>query len=413
MFFSLRYTVALLGRSPIQNRTGELRNLLLFLMPAVFDAESLDLALTAFERQAQRERACFVRDKDIHQKEQAPQPKKQIQQQHQQLAVCGEGDANSETDKKCSEEQNMQVSSKAAAEEDVKRKSNTKENSFLSRAFKTLSGFRAFGESSLPADVTCFQRMLSPFILRRLKGEVMQELPKKTNIVLRCELEGSQKALYLKEIRQHESDLAVSLRRLTHAFAGHEDGSNGDIDGAGHDTETLSHAPLPPDSDSKPQGEFLLMSPWLCRVPFCTVEARFVIWPDRVESTLMSYLVLTRDWKQTVCQQFAFPPPPHLQPFSSNARPVHFRPEGRELFCFLRLFHDDCRFVNLGEAVYKQIFERTSFLRVNVSVLSRSAWPVTTRTMWTDSKEVRLRRSVQRLTSGATMKSIRQASERN
>ncbi|KAL8433885.1 hypothetical protein ACSSS7_003546 [Eimeria intestinalis] len=268
----------LLTGSPIQNRTGELRNLLLFLMPAVFDAESLDLALTAFERQAHRQRACLVKAKNkqdkhkqqtLHKQQLLEQQQKQEEDVEQETQRDGEQKQQDQQQKQQEESEEVKVESvneadsgppdtsvsdsKMSISNNDSNNNNNSSNSsssrsseadalglglsrekestvdsgendrkgFLSRAFATLAARGDGGPavSTLPADVTCLQRVLSPFILRRLKSEVMQELPKKINVVVRCELTGPQKALYLTEVRQHETDLAASLRRLTHAFA--------------------------------------------------------------------------------------------------------------------------------------------------------------------------------------------------
>lgn len=233
--------------SPIQNRTGELRNLLLFLMPAVFDAESLDLALTAFERQAQRQRVCKLKTqvKTEKQKQQQgesqQQPKGVSTNTAEPDTTTSSSNSNSSTNGNSDTNQSSSTNGGSSSNNNQSSSSNGNNSSseeqkgasldgweskgFLSRAFDSLvtKGSDGAAEGELPADVTCLQRVLSPFILRRLKSEVMQELPKKTNVVLRCELDGSQKTLYLAEVRRHQSDLALSLRRLTHAFAPNED----------------------------------------------------------------------------------------------------------------------------------------------------------------------------------------------
>nr|AGZ15734.1 helicase [Eimeria maxima] len=235
------------SHSPIQNRTGELRNLLLFLMPAVFDAESLDLALTAFERQAQRQRVCKLKTqvKTEKQKQQQgesqQQPKGVSTNTAEPDTTTSSSNSNSSTNGNSDTNQSSSTNGGSSSNNNQSSSSNGNNSSseeqkgasldgweskgFLSRAFDSLvtKGSDGAAEGELPADVTCLQRVLSPFILRRLKSEVMQELPKKTNVVLRCELDGSQKTLYLAEVRRHQSDLALSLRRLTHAFAPNED----------------------------------------------------------------------------------------------------------------------------------------------------------------------------------------------
>src|SRR5262249_2811383 len=52
------------------------------------------------------------------------------------------------------------------------------------------------GEESLLA------RALRPLILRRTKGQVLSELPEKTELTIQCELEGDELRLY-RELRDH------------------------------------------------------------------------------------------------------------------------------------------------------------------------------------------------------------------
>uniref|UniRef100_A0A0G4HQL6 Helicase ATP-binding domain-containing protein n=1 Tax=Chromera velia CCMP2878 TaxID=1169474 RepID=A0A0G4HQL6_9ALVE len=63
-------------------------------------------------------------------------------------------------------------------------------------------------------EVLCLRRMIVPFVLRRLKDEVLSDLPKKINIVERCEMRGLQRRLYQKEVRSMKSDLATRLAEL-------------------------------------------------------------------------------------------------------------------------------------------------------------------------------------------------------
>lgn len=229
-------------------------------MPAVFDAESLDLALTAFQRQAQRQRACLEKTKSKDVKEQAKCQEEAQQEQPRQANSVGD-DADSKAPSHSSGGlERLTESGDADAAEDYSG-AGTNDKGFLSRAFETFAsrGGRGAEEGKLSADVTCLQRVLSPFILRRLKGEVMQELPKKTNIVLRCELDGTQKTLYLREVRQHESDLAISLRRLTHAFAGDEEviPAVGDSAAQKGDAATQAQQAAATEGDSKEPGKLL------------------------------------------------------------------------------------------------------------------------------------------------------------
>lgn len=70
------------------------------------------------------------------------------------------------------------------------------------------------------AEVECLQKILSPFILRRLKNEVLGDLPKKINVVLRCEMPERQKEMYVNEIQTWQSELTRSLEKLTSELTG-------------------------------------------------------------------------------------------------------------------------------------------------------------------------------------------------
>lgn len=220
-------------------------------MPAVFDAESLDLALSAFEKQAHRQQRLLGANKAKKNKD------NQHQQQQQQQAEQGEGDSSNVSGGGVVAAECEETSGAGEGQEEK----SVEDKGFLSRALESLAsrggrGSCGIDPRGLPADVTCLQRVLSPFILRRLKAEVMQELPRKTNIVLRCELEGSQKALYLKEVRHHESDLALSLRRLTHAFAANEEIPNNNAGAAANPkAEAHEKGPQPTEADPKEPGE--------------------------------------------------------------------------------------------------------------------------------------------------------------
>lgn len=61
------------------------------------------------------------------------------------------------------------------------------------------------------------KRMLSPFILRRLKTNVLKELPPKTETVLFAGLEGEQKKLYSANLAQIRSQLGSQLKTSSQA----------------------------------------------------------------------------------------------------------------------------------------------------------------------------------------------------
>ncbi|MEM7583984.1 MAG: DEAD/DEAH box helicase [Acidobacteriota bacterium] len=65
-------------------------------------------------------------------------------------------------------------------------------------AFKGLAGQRVLGDATLET----VARALRPFILRRTKAAVLEDLPEKTEQTLFCELGSSQRRLY-KELRDH------------------------------------------------------------------------------------------------------------------------------------------------------------------------------------------------------------------
>eukprot|EP00922_Rhytidocystis_sp_ex-Travisia-forbesii_P061837 GHVS01091577.1.p1 GENE.GHVS01091577.1~~GHVS01091577.1.p1 ORF type:complete len:1426 (+),score=210.87 GHVS01091577.1:226-4503(+) len=79
----------------------------------------------------------------------------------------------------------------------------------------------------LAPDVECLQKLLSPFILRRLKCEVLGDLPKKVNVIVRCAMEGRQKDLYVNEIHHKQTHLAKNLSQLTGQLVG------GSVEGGG------------------------------------------------------------------------------------------------------------------------------------------------------------------------------------
>ena len=52
----------------------------------------------------------------------------------------------------------------------------------------------------MPADLVA--RYVQPFIMRRKKEDVLQELPDLTEVVYRNDLQDSQKAIYLAQLQQ-------------------------------------------------------------------------------------------------------------------------------------------------------------------------------------------------------------------
>ena len=65
--------------------------------------------------------------------------------------------------------------------------------------FQAVEYNNAGGESG-SAEVACLQQLILPFVLRRLKNEVLSDLPKKHSIVERCSMRGVQKEIYQKEL---------------------------------------------------------------------------------------------------------------------------------------------------------------------------------------------------------------------
>ncbi|KEP59830.1 UNVERIFIED_CONTAM: SWI2/SNF2-containing protein [Hammondia hammondi] len=259
----------LLTGSPIQNRTLELRNLLLFLMPSVFDGDSLDLALKAFYRQTRRQKAAEQRRQrrlasptagsardspktaDAHTTEassellqteghsaSSPSPpsasSSSAAASSSVLAAEGETSARGE----CSP--SLREGAAEREKGDACVRGNVAESRSLLDELTTGDFPSGLGAGQrLPllekkdkaalgkeepcqqaAEVECLQRILSPFILRRLKNEVLGCLPKKKNVVLRCEMQCRQRELYIQEIRTWESELTRSLEKLTSELTG-------------------------------------------------------------------------------------------------------------------------------------------------------------------------------------------------
>lgn len=63
-------------------------------------------------------------------------------------------------------------------------------------------------------------KMTGPFILRRLKRDVLKELPPKTESVLATTMEPEQRQLYLANAAQIKRDLAGRWRRAAFRPAG-------------------------------------------------------------------------------------------------------------------------------------------------------------------------------------------------
>eukprot|EP00920_Eleutheroschizon_duboscqi_P037327 GHVT01089498.1.p1 GENE.GHVT01089498.1~~GHVT01089498.1.p1 ORF type:complete len:671 (+),score=187.14 GHVT01089498.1:190-2013(+) len=159
----------LLTGSPIQNRTEELSNLLLFLMPDVFSSTSLELAVEALASLG-----------DANQPERRP-------------------------DCKVSSSSSSGPPSSSSA-------SSPSPSSSSSSIFDVLASSALSPSSATPPDVALLQRILAPFILRRLKTEVLADLPAKTLSVLSLSLEGRQREMYASEIRARRKDVAAGLQ---------------------------------------------------------------------------------------------------------------------------------------------------------------------------------------------------------
>nr|CEL74711.1 TPA: SNF2 family helicase, putative [Toxoplasma gondii VEG] len=245
----------LLTGSPIQNRTLELRNLLLFLMPSVFDGDSLDLALKAFYRQSRRQKAAEQRRQRRLASPSAGSARDSPKTADAHTTEVSSEVLQTEGDSASSPSSPSSSSSSAAASSSVLEAGgeisaqgecspSSREGVAESRSLldELTSGDFASGlgsGQSLPlldkkdkaalgkeepcqqaAEVECLQRILSPFILRRLKNEVLGCLPKKKNVVLRCEMQGRQRELYIQEIKTWESELTRSLEKLTSELTG-------------------------------------------------------------------------------------------------------------------------------------------------------------------------------------------------
>ncbi|PFH33121.1 SWI2/SNF2-containing protein [Besnoitia besnoiti] len=254
----------LLTGSPIQNRTAELRNLLLFLMPAVFEGDSLDLALKAFYRQTRREKAAeHKRQRRLA----AAKAESELDgsasggAEAKTGAAEGEGTsaaavcktasaASAEAGGGAAGEGAGAISESSACAASLSPAAASQKSSSLLEVL-TSGGFKptsvqsalasggdkastgkaassrgekedgdAAAASQQSAEVECLQRLLSPFILRRLKNEVLGCLPKKKNVVLRCEMLDRQRELYIQEIQTWQSELTRSLEKLTSELTG-------------------------------------------------------------------------------------------------------------------------------------------------------------------------------------------------
>lgn len=104
-------------------------------------------------------------------------------------------------------------------------------------------------------EVEFLQQVFAPFILRRLKSEVINDLPKKISVVERCILEGRQKEMYLAELVGADSDLGRELSSISIVLHNEELNDDNDTDQNASSqccsTPPLHLSPDPPSS-SKP-----------------------------------------------------------------------------------------------------------------------------------------------------------------
>ena len=148
----------LLTGSPVQNSVSELRNLLLFLMSDRMTPADLDLLLKYFSK-------------------------------HDTIAhpLTGLGS-----------EVISPVDSPSVA---------------LQGSLTTMARTRKRSRPAVP-EVECLQLLVSPFILRRLKSDVLFDLPAKHLRVERCEMEGRQLQLYREAIMSVSGDLTQSIAQM-------------------------------------------------------------------------------------------------------------------------------------------------------------------------------------------------------
>ncbi|CBZ53253.1 putative SNF2 family helicase [Neospora caninum Liverpool] len=302
----------LLTGSPIQNRTSELRNLLLFLMPAVFDGDSLDLALKAFYRQTRRQKAAEHRrqrrlaaagassagGRDGEAGNVSPKTAEEAQSSESSsgnpqtkilpspatnpsASSCSSASVETNGDAKPVDGVSAWPASESCEVLEPSGRTENGESSLIGELRKsgetarslldvlTAGGFPSGSPPELnsflleganakvaakedeaaacqqAAEVECLQRILSPFILRRLKNEVLGCLPKKKNVVLRCEMQGRQKELYIQEIHTWQSELTRSLEKLTSELTGQppSPSSGVSVEAAGRAASSSSEKP--------------------------------------------------------------------------------------------------------------------------------------------------------------------------
>eukprot|EP01071_Lankesteria_metandrocarpae_P012246 Lankesteria_metandrocarpae@DN5630_c0_g1_i1.p1 len=157
----------LITGSPIQNQISELRNLLLFIMDDLFSAKQLERSLIAFRR---------IRNAYTPPKPSSISKRRGTSKTVGMLTGGGEATGNAEGDN----------SSQSSSADSKSKRPPTEEE----------------------CDIEFLQTILAPFILRRLKEEVINDLPSKTRVVVRCEMNGRQLQLYCREIKNIRSSLA-------------------------------------------------------------------------------------------------------------------------------------------------------------------------------------------------------------
>eukprot|EP00923_Selenidium_pygospionis_P037535 GHVN01065804.1.p1 GENE.GHVN01065804.1~~GHVN01065804.1.p1 ORF type:complete len:1176 (-),score=277.64 GHVN01065804.1:6170-9697(-) len=239
----------LLTGSPIQNHISELSNLFLFIMPHLFDKESLELSLQSFQHIAHKRQKKKRSASDAHLSDPADddsvsptaasnQPSK-IEGEKLTIAVnspsdtpsgitCSTPSANEAsecgTPMSCGPTPTTAASQRKAKEVHIQLLKLLGQSDEActspSRASSSSSSIPPHtSEKVLPVEVRCLQMLLGPFILRRLKHEVLSDLPTKHSLVELVEMKGRQLDMYQKEVQFADTDLAKALSHYSRVIA--------------------------------------------------------------------------------------------------------------------------------------------------------------------------------------------------
>ncbi|CAD2089058.1 DNA helicase, putative [Plasmodium vinckei brucechwatti] len=196
----------LLTGSPIQNKTQELTNLLLFLMPHIFTEQNINAAMDAFLKLYQE----VVEKKD---RLDGTQLESNTQSRNYNIMDIYEIESEPEEDKKnkikTNKDDDVYCVSDSYEDEDNENNSDEgKDEEYMCENTRTI--IKNYLDETIKhheknvdiknKEIILLQLIIEPYILRRSKKHVFIDMPKKHSIIIKLPLNNTQLDLYKDEI---------------------------------------------------------------------------------------------------------------------------------------------------------------------------------------------------------------------